>query len=133
MVCQVSTSLISLGFVQSKSDFSLFVKGSSATFLALLVYVDDIIITGTSLDNIETLKGVLHNIFKLKDLGSLKFFLGLELARSSSGICISQRHYTLQLLVDHDLLGCKPAFVPLDPTLKLRASNCDLLTDISVY
>ena len=63
--------------------------------MALLVYVDDIIITGPSLHVINSLKAFLHSHFKLKDLGGMKYFLGLEIARSSSGIVFSQRHYTL--------------------------------------
>ena len=68
------------GFSQSKSDYSLFTKGSRSSFVALLVYVDDIIITGPSSTILESLKQFLHSQFKLKDIGSLKFFLGIETA-----------------------------------------------------
>lgn len=64
-------------------------------FVALLVYVDDIDIAGPSPDTIQALKEFLHSQFKLKDLGDLKFFLGLEIAKSSKGIILSQRHYIL--------------------------------------
>ncbi|MDV3143325.1 MAG: reverse transcriptase domain-containing protein, partial [Sweet potato little leaf phytoplasma] len=128
-----SDTLITLGFTQSKADYSLFVKGTGNNFLALLVYVDDVIITGANMNLVERLKHLLNECFKLKDLGSLKFFLGLELARSSQGISISQRHYTLQLLEDTGLLGAKPESVPLDPLLKLQSSDDNLLHDPSVY
>lgn len=75
-----SHALLDLGFHQSKSDYSLFTKGSGATFIALLVYVDDIIITGASIHDIGILKSHLNAVFKLKDSGSLKYLLGLELA-----------------------------------------------------
>ncbi|XP_019438973.1 PREDICTED: uncharacterized protein LOC109344675 [Lupinus angustifolius] len=64
----------------------------------ILVYVDDLILTGTSIDQIIHTKTVLHNKFSIKDLGELKFFLGMEVARSKQGITIYQRKYTLELL-----------------------------------
>ncbi|KAL5569251.1 hypothetical protein UlMin_025826 [Ulmus minor] len=128
-----SQALIQFGFTQSKSDYSLFTKGSGSSFVALLVYVDDIIITGPNTRIIDSLKCFLHSQFKLKDLGSLKYFLGLEIAKSAKGIVLSQRHYTLQLLEDTGYLACKPASVPMDPKVQLSAVTGDLLTDISQY
>ena len=69
-----SHSLLNFIFSQSKSDYSLFTKGSGSSFVALLVYVDDIIITGPTLSVLNSLKQFLHSQFKLKDLVSLKFF-----------------------------------------------------------
>ena len=90
-----SHSFLQFGFVQSKSNYSLFTKGLCPSFVALLVYVDDIIITSPSQHHIHSLKTFLHNQFKMKDLGSLKYFLGLEIARSTQGTVFSQRQYTL--------------------------------------
>ncbi|XP_072065989.1 uncharacterized mitochondrial protein AtMg00810-like [Arachis hypogaea] len=75
----------------------------------------------------------LQSIFKLKILGDLKFFLGLELAKSSQGISLTQRKYTLSLLDDTNLLDCKPATVPMDANLKLRAKEVDLIPDAFAY
>lgn len=66
---KLSQSLLQFGFVHSKSDYSLFTKGSHSSFVALLVYVDDIIITGPDLTAITALKNFLDTQFKLKDLG----------------------------------------------------------------
>lgn len=62
---------------------------------------------------------MLRSEFKIKDLDTACFFLGLEIARSSKGISVCQRKYTLSLLEDSGLLGCKPSTVPMDPTLHL--------------
>ena len=123
-------ALIQFGLSKSKFDYSLFVKGSSSTFVTLLVYVDDIVITGPSLDLIATLKTFLHSKFKLKKLGPLKYFLGLEIARATTGIVIvlSQRHYTLQLLEDTGFLATKPISVPMDPKVRLTAHEGELLS-----
>ncbi|XP_022887164.1 uncharacterized protein LOC111403045 [Olea europaea var. sylvestris] len=128
-----SQILILHGFQQSKSDYSLFTKGSGNTFVVLLVYVDDIIITGPNINIIDSLKGFLHSQFKLKDLGVLKYFLGLEIARSHNGIFLSQRNYTLQLLEDAGFLGCKPANLPMNPKARLNSFEGKLIDDSSQY
>lgn len=128
-----SQALIQLGFIQSKSDYSLFTKGSGDSFLALLVYVDDIIIAGTSLPLIDSLKQAISSIFKIRDLGFLKYFLGIEIARSSSGIFMSQRKYALQLLEDSGFLACKPVSTPMDPRISLSSTGGEPLSDHTQY
>lgn len=93
-----SSTLVSLGFQSSHSDHTLFIKRTSGRYLAILVYVDDIIIASNNDDDMDSFKKSLAGHFKLRDLGPLRFFLGLEIARSSSGISVSQRKYTLELL-----------------------------------
>lgn len=121
------------GFVQSKSDYFLFAKGSRSSFVALLGYVDDIIITGLNTQVIQSLKTFLHTQFKLKDLGCLKYFLGFEIAQSVSIIVLSQRHCSLQLLEDTGYLACKPTAIPMDPKVQLNAHDDVILSDVSQY
>nr|XP_034900315.1 uncharacterized protein LOC118038130 [Populus alba] len=78
-----SLSLITFGFTQSKADYSLFTKVDNNSFTALLIYVDDIIVAGNCSSSITSLKSFLHQQFKIKELGCLRYFLGLEVARSS--------------------------------------------------
>ena len=98
-----------------------------------MVYVDDIVITSPSLDLIVALKTFLHSKFKLKELGPLKYFLGLEIAQATKGIVLSQRHYTLQLLEDTGLLAAQLVTVPMDPKVRLPAHEGELLSDPSQY
>ena len=94
------------GFVQAQSDHTIFYKLSKDGKRAILiVYVDDIIVTGDDQLELESLKEYLVSKFELKDLGALKYFLGMEVARSSSGISVSQRKYVLDLLQDTGMLG----------------------------
>ena len=72
-------------------------------------------------------------MFKLKVLGSLKYYLGLEIAKSSKGISLSQRMYTLSLLDDTWYLGSKLAQLPMDPNLKLNLTDGDPILDPSLY
>lgn len=128
-----SQALILHGFNQSKADYSLFTKGSRDSFVALLVYVDDIVITGPNIDVFNSLKAFLHSQFKLKDLRVLKYFLGIEIARSASGIVISQCHYTMQLLEDAGYINCKLMNSPMDSKSVLSIQEGDLLVDASHY
>lgn len=87
--------------------------------MALLVYVDGIVIASNHSQSILDLKHFLNLHFKLKDLGTLKYFLGLEVARSTKGISLSQRKYALEIVSDSGLLATKPASSPMDQNLRL--------------
>ncbi|RVW40691.1 Retrovirus-related Pol polyprotein from transposon TNT 1-94 [Vitis vinifera] len=109
------------GFVQCQSDHTLFVKHFPEGKLAIIiVYVDDIILTCDHEEKIDLLKKLLTKEFEIKDLGNLKYFLGMEIARSKKGIVVSQRKYVLDLLNETGMLGCKPAETPMDTTVKLE-------------
>jgi len=128
-----SFTLISHGFTQSKADYSLFTRTKGSSFIALLVYVDDIVIASNNVEEVSALTIFLNSVFSLKDLGPLKYFLGLEVAHSAKGIVISQRKYALEVLEDYGVLGAKPVFFPMDPNLKLSRTNGELLSNPSSY
>ena len=79
----------------------------------LLIYVDDMIITGDDKDEIKTLKSKLFQEFEMKDLGGLKYFLGIKVLQFHRGNFISQRKYVLDLLAETGMLDCKPIDTPL--------------------
>ncbi|XP_071687289.1 uncharacterized mitochondrial protein AtMg00810-like [Rutidosis leptorrhynchoides] len=129
-------ALIENGFTQSVSDNSLYVKDSGDTFIALLVYVDDIVITGNSNGEIDKVKQFLKTKFQIKDLRELKYFLGIEVLKNEKGMCISQRKYCLDLLDEYGLLGCKPASTPIKPNLSVLSEPSEkdpLLTNLTEY
>uniref|UniRef100_A0A2N9I881 Integrase catalytic domain-containing protein n=1 Tax=Fagus sylvatica TaxID=28930 RepID=A0A2N9I881_FAGSY len=128
-----SSTILQHGFIQSKSDYSLFTRSHGSSFLALLVYVDDILIASNDMESVTKLKKSLDAEFKLKDLGNLKYFLGLEVARSSKGISLCQRKYALEILSDSGMLGSKPVQTPMEQNLKLSETDGTLLDDPSVY
>ncbi|XP_062119075.1 uncharacterized mitochondrial protein AtMg00810-like [Humulus lupulus] len=111
----------------------MFIRHSSTCFIILLVYVDDVILVSNNITELEVPKTRLHNKFKLKNLGDLKYFLGLEVARSNNRIFVSQRAYALQLLEDLGYLGCKPVSTPMEPNLKLSQDENDKLADPTLY
>ena len=130
---KLSGTLKAAGFVQSWADYSLFVRFHSGKFTALLVYVDDVILAGNCLEDIEATESFLSGRFKLKDLGKLKYFLGIEVARSRKGIVLCQRKYALEVLEDAGYLGSKPCKFPVDQNLTLTQANGELLQDPSQY
>jgi len=86
MVCQISSKPLEYGFVQSYTNYSLFTYKRGNTFIALPVYVDDIVLTGNDRELCTQFKACLNNCFHIKDIGPLKYFLGIEVARNDKGL-----------------------------------------------
>ena len=98
---------------KSKPDNSVFYRNSNAGIILLVVYMDDIIIIGSDFKGISSLMSFLQSQFHIKDLGMLRYFLGIEVMRSKHGIFLSQRKYVFDLLSKTGKLGIKPCSSPL--------------------
>ncbi|KAM2281568.1 hypothetical protein ACFX1S_042149 [Malus domestica] len=114
---KLTTALKPLRYSDSHNDHSLFVKRDPA-LVFILVYVDDIIITGPNAQLYQDIISQLSGLFHVKDLGPLHYLLGIEVHRSSSGIFLSQQKYILDLLTKTHMEGSKPC-VTLFSTTKL--------------
>ncbi|XP_055825471.1 uncharacterized mitochondrial protein AtMg00810-like [Solanum dulcamara] len=108
-----------------------FPPGHSVSLVA--VYVDDIIITGNDSTELSNLKQFLDTEFKIKDLGSLHYFLGLEVVREDHGLIVNQRKFTLELLSEYNCDDLAEVPSPLDPSQKLSADEGTPLTDPFSY
>ncbi|RVW66431.1 Retrovirus-related Pol polyprotein from transposon TNT 1-94 [Vitis vinifera] len=97
-VAQGDKEIQAFGMNKSEKDHSVFYKKSAASIILLVVYVDDIVITGNDHAGISDLKTFMHSKFHTKDLGELKYFLGIEVSRSKKGMFLSQRKYVLDCL-----------------------------------
>ena len=127
-------AVISCGFSQSQADHTIFYKHSKNSKIAILiVYVDDIILTGNDEAELAALKEKLAKEFHIKDLGALKYFLGMEFARSKEGIFVNQRKYVLDLLGETGMLGCKMVETPIEPNLKLQAAKAEEVKEREQY
>ncbi|XP_070672142.1 uncharacterized mitochondrial protein AtMg00810-like [Malus domestica] len=94
--------------------------------------VDDLLVIGDNIEEIISLKLALRVRFALKDLGTLKYFLGIEMATSQKGLFLNERKYILDLLKDADMVDCKPARTPLDSKLQLDMQS-EALTNLIDY
>jgi hypothetical protein len=103
-----------MSYYQCNEDHTVFYKHQGSCITILAVYVDDIVITGDDAKEIKKLKKRLSRAFEVKDLGPLRYFLGIEIARSSQGIILSQRKYVLDLLSETGMLRCRPCGSPID-------------------
>lgn len=130
---KLSSTLLQMDFKQSKTDYSLFSKHSSNSITLILVYVDDLLLSGNCLNSINSLKGMLAQNFHMKDLGQLRYFLGLEIDSNEDGIFISQKKYAMDILREHNMLRAKPLQLPLDTHIKLTPDMGDPLPNPAVY
>ncbi|RVX10421.1 Retrovirus-related Pol polyprotein from transposon TNT 1-94 [Vitis vinifera] len=122
------------GFIQCQADHTLFMKHSKEGEMTLfIVYVDDIIITRDDEEGIGNLKKLLAREFEIKDLGQLRYFLGMEVGRTKEGILVTQRKHVLDLLQETGMLGCKPVDMPMDPIGKIDKDNDSHPTDKDRY
>ena len=130
---KLSHSLREYGFQQTHSDYSLFTFDKNGIHIRLLIYVDDMILTGNNERALELFKSYLSSCFKMKDLGHLKYFLRIEVSRNKSRFYLSQRKYALDVISETGLLAAKPAMFPLEQNHELAKSTSAILTDPSPY
>jgi histone deacetylase 1/2 len=131
---KLTSTLIQFGFKTSKCDPSLFIFTKDKHVVYLLVYVDDIIITGSSTTLVQTLVQKLDSAFSLKQLGELDYFLGIEVKNLSDGsLLLTQSKYLKDLLIKTNMLDCKPIATPMMSSCKLSKTGSDNVTDATLY
>ncbi|PHT54292.1 hypothetical protein CQW23_08754 [Capsicum baccatum] len=139
---KLTVALLKAGFSQSIYDYSLFTLKRLEGMVMILAYVDDLLVIGNNDAMINKAKGILHQQLKLKDLGELKYFLGIEVLRSTKGVILNQRKYILELIANTGLAGAKPALSPMETNAKLTSvevdnsvgvTENDILQDVTSY
>ena len=126
---KLTSALKTFGVKQSYADYSLFTYIKDGKSLRVLVYVDDLVIAGNDLVMLEKFKVYLSKCFKMKDLGEMKYFLGIEIARGPQGMFLSQRKYALDIVAEAGLLGFKPVTTPMEQNHKLLSDKGPLYKD----
>ncbi|KAH9659677.1 hypothetical protein KPL70_023950 [Citrus sinensis] len=126
-------SLLQWGFQTSRSDTSLFLKHTGSDILVILIYVDDILVTGSSYAQIEKIIALLGSEFALKDLGDFNYFLGLEVTPSSAGLHLSQTKYVGDILKKAHMLDSKGCNTPMSVADKLYKDKGKLFENPSLY
>lgn len=125
--------LQSVGFKNSVADTSLFILKKGNSYVYMLIYVDDILVTGSDSGLIQETLTALANRFSVKDHEELSYFLGIEAKRVSSGLHLSQRRYILDLLERQNMLHAKPIATPMATVPKLTLHSGTKLPDATEY
>jgi hypothetical protein len=123
----------SLGFVSSSHDSAFFIKCTDVGRIILSLYVDDMIIIGDDVDDISILKTDLARRFEMKDLGYLRYFLGMEVAYSPRGYLLSQSKYIADILERAKLINNKIVDTPIEVNARYSSSDGLPLIDPTLY
>lgn len=131
---RLASTLHMFGFHTSKCDPSLFTLTKPTYTIFMLVYVDDIIVTGNSSSHIQQLVSQLHEQFSLRQLGQLDYFLGIEVPHlSNGGLFLSQTKYIRSLLAKTNMSDVKSLLTPMVTNLKLTRLGSNYLQDPTYY
>ncbi|KAL5769820.1 hypothetical protein ACOSP7_013974 [Xanthoceras sorbifolium] len=130
---KIAEFLTRSGYLVTSADSSLFAKAKGGKIAIVLVYVDDLIITGDDVEEICRTKENLSVRFQMKELGQLKHFLGLEVDQTLEGIFLCQQKYAKDLLKKFGMLECKPISTPMEPNAKMCAHEGKDLEDASMF
>ncbi|XP_071740612.1 uncharacterized mitochondrial protein AtMg00810-like [Rutidosis leptorrhynchoides] len=130
---RLSKLLHDLDFTSSKTDSSLFIYSRDGNVMYILVYVDDIIVTGNNPDVIERLVRQLGSTFALKDIGPLNYFLGVEIVPFGSDIILSQRKYILEISQRSGFSDCKSMPTPMATSNPLHLADNATFSDPVKY
>ncbi|WKA04854.1 hypothetical protein VitviT2T_022853 [Vitis vinifera] len=127
------STIFRLGYTASPYDSALFLRRTDKGTILLLLYVDDMIITGNDLSGIQELKDFLSQQFEMKDLGHLSYFLGLEITHSTDGLYITQAKYASDLLSQAGLTDSKNVDTLVELNAHLTPSRGKPLSNPSLY
>lgn len=123
-----------LGFSMLKSDCSLYVKIKAATTIYILVYVDDILITGNDDSEINSVIKFLDRTFSVKDMGTANYFLDIQVQQKSNAeMFLSQKKYILEILTRANMDKAKSLPTPMTSNLQLSKFKGESLDDTRLY
>jgi hypothetical protein len=130
---RLAHALLNIGFIASQVDYSLFIYHRGSIHIFLLVYVDDIIITGNHHAAIDCLIRTLQLDFAMKDLGPLSYFLGIQVLRNSSGLHLRQPKYVIDLLDRVQMVESKAYRAPCVAGTKMSKFEGEVLPDPTIF
>jgi hypothetical protein len=117
---KLDRELIALGFVRSKMDHAVYRRSNRNSFLLVGVYVDDLIISGPDVRDINVFKNEMKKQFSMSDLGLLSYYLGIEVKQDAHGITLCQSSYAVKILEAAGMKDCNSCETPMECRLKLR-------------
>ena len=128
-----SSTISQHGFSGSSFDTTLFLRRFDHGITILLLYVDDMIITGDDMQGIQDLKNFLGRQFEMKDLSPLNYFLGLEVSSSTDGYYLTQAKYTSDLISQASITDNKIVNTAIEYNCRLNSHDGELLSDATLH
>jgi hypothetical protein len=125
--------LIDIGFSRCHSNPNVYTKKVGSHLTILVLYVDDVILTGSGSKLLNHVKTSLKKKFEMTDLGFLHYFLGLQVLQTNEGIFLSQSKYPCDLLRRFHMDDCKPTASPFQSGVNLTATCTSLEVDATLY
>ena len=131
---KIDSFFLQLGYNRSKNDPNLCtMKDEQGRIVLISLYVDDLIITGDAIALIREIKQQMSQVFEMKDLGKLRYYLGLEIWKDLGQTFLSQGKYVKGLLEIFRMDQCKAAVVPLQQNIKLQSEDGSKEEDATLY
>ena len=125
--------LLSQKFQRCRSDPNVYIQYYDGHLIIIVLYFDDLLITGSTVASISAIKTTLHNAFEMSDLGLLKQFLGLEIEKNYDGIMVTNSKYISDLLFNFNMDECRPAPFPFLLGINLEEGKSTPPMDCTIY
>ena len=94
--------LVELGFVKCRSKYGVYVLVEAQNIIIICLYVDDLLVTGNSMENLSKFEEVMKREFEMSDLRNLSYFLGIQFQNTKQGMMLHQRKYVKEILKIQD-------------------------------
>ena len=130
---KLCNALIAFGFITARSDQSWFIRITTTHTIFVLVYVDDILVTGCNNERVQTIINQLNKSFTLKDLGEVNYFLGIQVRHTTEGLHLSKTKCIKDLLCKAKMKFAKSSGTPMTSGLKLSAYGSDPVENGQLY
>jgi hypothetical protein len=126
-------TLLKLSLCSSAEDSVVYVRGSGSSLLIVGVYVDDLVIVSAQQLEVNSFKAEMKKLFNMSDLGTLSYYLGIEVAQGDRGTTLCQSSYVGKILENAGMTCCNPCCVPMEPKLKLSKKSTTPPVDATLY
>jgi hypothetical protein len=130
---KLDNTLKKMNFIQSEHEHAMYRRSCGSDVLLIGLYVDDLVITGSSLAAVEEFKEEMKRVFLMSDLELLSFYLGIEMRQDAGGITLRQAHYAKKILEMAGLVNCKATATPMEERLRLSRDSTTEEVDATLY
>jgi hypothetical protein len=132
---KIDAHLLDLGFTKSLSEFTLYLRKINDELLVVSLYMDDLLVIGSNMEQIDVFKREMKNVFEMTDLGKMTLFLGMEVQQKQNEIFICQQKYAKEILKKFNMKECRSTTIPMNQKEKFckedEAAKIDEATKIN--